>query len=97
MVIIRITHFGVESLVTEAPPFKSEPLARIGVAFKDEVCGLPGLGLPIFPHNLWAAGVRPPETRGLDGNLGTGVLSNFPVNPFFADSLLECAARSTRR
>jgi len=53
--------------------------------------------LSMRPQSLWAAGVRSPDTRGLLGKLGAGVLSTLPVTPSRAEVLLDCDIRSTMR
>lgn len=75
-------------------------LAALGVLVISPLNGELGVRppeLPILLHNLWAAGVNSPETRGLLGNFGTGVRSTFPVSPSFADVLFDCDIRSTMR
>lgn len=53
---------------------------------------------PTLFHNLLAAGVNwPEEIRGLLGNLGMGVESTLPVNPFAVDARLILACLSTKR
>ena len=83
--------------------FNPDPLplgVALGVTFTESLKGdcvmfLPAL--PILPHNLCAAGVSPPVTRGLLGNLGTGVLSTLPVRPSFAEVRFDSDIRSTIR
>ena len=87
-----------------ATRFKPEPLPRgvaLGVNLTESLNGesAPLLStLPIFPHSLWAAGVKsPPDTLGLLGNFGTGVRSTLPVSPSRAEVRFDCEILSTMR
>ena len=78
---------------------KRDPLGVMGLLDCPKELPLdPRPGVPILLHSLCAAGVRPPaDTRGLLGNLGTGVLSTLPVSPFLVDSFFDCDILSTIR
>ena len=71
--------------------------ARIGVEMPKELPGVWSLGVPIWLQSMRAAWVRFPETRGLLGNLGTGILDALPVKPCVEASLLDFAILSTMR
>ncbi len=83
LLIIGVTPLGVALGVT------------LALVNGESVNFLPALS--ILPHNLCAAGVSPPETLGLLGNLGTGVLSTLPVRPSLADVRFFSAILSTIR
>ncbi len=81
-----------------------EPFPRgvaFGVNLTESLNGEPApllSTLPIFPHNLCAAGVSsPPDTLGLLGNLGAGVRSTLPVRPSLAEVRFDCEIFSTMR